>query len=380
MRLALVQAGLGAGGAERVVSLIAADRCARGDEVHVLAFVASGEKSYFPLPPEVVVHRLGDATGEHQRPGIWGSLGRVRKLRAELQTLQPDLVVSFLTKINTLSLLATTGLDVPTVISERNNPQVQQKHILWRLVEPMVRGRATRLVLQTTAILQTIPQSLRDRAEVICNPCDAGEQRAGPPPSAGARRIVAVGRLVEQKGFDMLVDAFAEAASAFPDWSLTIHGDGPERERLQERIDKREMQGAIHLAGVTRKPGEWIEGASVFVLSSRYEGFPNVLIEAMAARIPVIATRCDFGPDEIIEDGVSGLLVPVDDPDALAAALRQMMADAELRASLSASGRLAVARFSTEAIMAQWDACFRRALRDHRSRTRAFPTPAGEKG
>ncbi len=379
MRLALVQAGLGAGGAERVVSLIAADRCARGDEVHVLAFVAPGEKSYFPLPPEVVVHRLGDATRERRRPGIWGSLGRVRKLRAELQALQPDLVVSFLTKINTLSLLATTGLDVPTVISERNNPQVQQKHILWRLVEPLVRGQATRMVLQTTAILQTIPQPLRDRAEVICNPCDAGEQRAGPPPSAGVRRIVAVGRLVEQKGFDLLVDAFSEVASAFPDWSLTIHGEGPERERLQERIDKREMQGAIRLAGVTRRPGEWIEGASVFVLSSRYEGFPNVLIEAMAAGIPVIATRCDFGPGDIVGDGVSGLLVAVDDVDALAAALRRMMADAELRASLPPSGRLAVARFSTEAIMSQWDTCFRRALRDHRSRTRAFPTPAGEK-
>lgn len=378
MRMVLVQAGLGAGGAERVVSLIAADRCARGDEVHLFAFVGPEEPSYFPLHPGVVVHRLSDPTARIARLGVGRSVRRIARLRAELQRLRPDLVVSFLTKVNILSLLATRTLDIPTVISERNNPQAQAKHFLWRIVEPLVQNRATRLVVQTSAILETVPMPLRERAEVIANPCDAGERDA--TQTSGERKIVAVGRLVDQKGFDTLIEAFAKVAGAFPEWSLSIYGEGPDRARLQDRIDALRLTGAVRLRGISDTPGEWTRDAALFVLSSRYEGFPNVLIEAMAAGIPAIATRCDFGPSEIIEDSVSGLLVPVDDTEALAAAMRPLMGDGALRLALSQAGRRAVERFSTEAIMAKWDACFRQALRDHASKAPALALHAGERG
>ncbi|MBM3094299.1 glycosyltransferase [Ensifer sp. T173] len=363
MRLALVEAGLGAGGTERVVSLIVKDRHARGDEVHVFAFSSDEDDIYFSLPSGVTVHRLPDAReGPFSRSSI-KTVNRILRLRAELRKLRPDVVLSFLTKINIVSLLSTRGLGIPVLVSERNNPGAQPKHFLWNMIEPLVLSQAHRLIMQTEAISKTLPTSLRTKAVVIGNPCDRNRIRK---PTRRALRVVAVGRLVDQKGFDTLIEAFANVCAEVPEWCLTIYGEGPDRHQLQERIRARHMQDRISLAGVTAKAGSWIDDAALFVLSSRYEGFPNVLMEAMAAGLAVISTRCDFGPAEIIEDGVSGLLVPVDDVDSLAAALKLLMLDESLRGSFAEAGYQTVLRFSTETIMAKWDSCIRQVTAANR--------------
>jgi len=352
MRIAIVQAGLSAGGTERVVSLLAADRCRRGDEVHLFAFVDANEESYFELDPAIVIHRLPNRDAS-QKTGWFTTLRRIASLRAEFKRLKPDLVVSFLTKINILCLLASIGLGLRVVISERNNPEVQKKHVAWRLISAAVLPQADRLVMQTDAIVSTLPSGLKKKAVVIGNPCDRSVNAAAP---AETFRLVAVGRLVEQKGFDMLIDAFARVAEHFPGWTLTIYGEGSDRGPLERQVGALGLVGRVMLPGVTARAGDWIGAASVFVLTSRYEGFPNVLIEAMAAGLPVISTDCDFGPAEIIAPGVSGLLVPVDDVAELAAALSRLMADAGLRRRLGEAAQAAATRFSQQAIMDKWDA------------------------
>jgi glycosyltransferase involved in cell wall biosynthesis len=354
MRLALVQAGLGAGGTERVVSLLAADRCRRGDEVHLFAFVREEEKSYFALHPNVTVHKLvEDEASRLSKFGFVRSLRRVFILRAEFKNLQPTLVVSFLTKINILCLLAAKNLGIRVIISERNNQNAQKKHFAWRLVSGVILRWADRLVMQTDAILTTLPDTLRRKAFVIGNPCQAtdGHKNQG----TETFRLVAVGRLVEQKGFDTLIKAFAKIATEFPAWTLTIFGEGPDRGLLQSQIDALDLRDRVKLDGITERPGEWARDASLFVLTSRYEGFPNVLIEAMAAGRPVVATDCDFGPSEIIESGVSGLLVPVDDVAELASAMACLMRDNALRQKMGRLARETSARFSMQEIAEKWN-------------------------
>jgi glycosyltransferase involved in cell wall biosynthesis len=285
--------------------------------------------------------------------GWFTTLRRIASLRTELKRLKPDLVVSFLTKINILCLLATLGLDMRVVISERNNPKIQKKHIAWRLVSAAVLPQADRLVMQTDAIVGTLPPVLRRKAVVIGNPCDRSVSSGDEPETF---RLVAVGRLVEQKGFDTLIDAFARVAERFPGWTLTIFGEGSDRGALERRVAALGLGGRVTLPGVTARAGEWVAAASVFVLASRYEGFPNVLIEAMAAGLPVISTDCDFGPAEIIEPDLSGLLVPVDDVAELAGAMARLMADASLRRRFGEAARATAARFSQQAIMDKWDA------------------------
>lgn len=360
MKVAIVQAGLSAGGAERVVNLLAEDRRARGDQVHVFAFAQPEEESYFSYHPSIVIHRLADS--QHRilnGLGVVRSMHRLLILRAAFKSLRPDVVISFLTKINVLTLIATLGLDLPTIISERNNPQLQQKHWFWRVISELIIRKADALVMQTLAITKTLPDRLRQKAVVIANPCRVS---ATVGISNHSDLVVAVGRLVEQKGFDTLTQAFALLAAEFPSWSLKIYGDGPERGCLQNKIISLSLEDRIFLPGVTEQPGQWVDGASIFVLSSRYEGFPNVLVEGMAKALPVVSTDCPFGPSEIIEPNISGLLVPVDDADKLAAAMRQLMKDESLRGKMGASAQKAISKFAFETIMDKWDACIRDVL------------------
>lgn len=191
MRLAIVQAGLGAGGTERVVSLLAADRCRRGDEVHLFAFVGEQDKSYFALHPKVTVHRLvEDGASRLSKLGFVRSLRRVVVLRAEFKQLQPTLIVSFLTKINILCLLAAKNLGIRVIISERNNPKAQKKHAAWRLVSGIILRQADRLVMQTDAIVKTLPDTLRKKptlSEILARSSEIRARRPMPTKTMAMR-------------------------------------------------------------------------------------------------------------------------------------------------------------------------------------------------
>jgi glycosyltransferase involved in cell wall biosynthesis len=187
---------------------------------------------------------------------------------------------------------------------------------------------------------------------VIPNPVDL----PSPPPRAGeGRTLVAVGRLVDQKGFDLLLPAFARIAGVHPDWNLVIWGEGSGRAELEALRDRLGLADRVRMPGLTRHPGEWVEDAALFVLSSRFESFGNVVTEAMAAGLPVVVTDCPWGPGEIVRHGVDGWLVPPEDVDALAGGLDRLIGDPTLRARLAAAAKRNVRRFARDNVMAMWD-------------------------
>ena len=133
-------------------------------------------------------------------------------------------------------------------------------------------------------------------------------------------------------------------------------GQGPERGALEAQIAKLGLSGQARLRGLSAQACSWLHDADIFVLSSRYEGFPNVLGEAMAAGLPVAAVDCDFGPADMVEHARSGLLVSSDDENALAAAIETLIADPQLRAQLGQAARQAMQRFEASRVLRQWDA------------------------
>ena len=359
MRLLLVQGGFGAGGAEKVMASLANHRAGRGDQVHVAAMAMPSAGPFFAYDPAVRLHVI--ASG----PGLLRHPVRARGIRRLIRQTDPDLVVSFLTKVNCLTLIAALGTGVPVVVSERNNP-ARQSGRSWRRLQAALLPRAAGIAMQTRDAAADLPRAAARRARVIANPCSPVAFAPAPPSSRC--RFVAVGRLEHQKGFDRLIRAFAALP---PDLAaeLTIFGTGPLGDSLQQQIRSIGATGRIRMAGQAASPSAWLGAGDVLVLSSRFEGFSNVAAEAATSGLPVVAFDCPFGVRDIIEDGVNGLVVPDGDIGGLTAAMQRVATDAPLRVRLSQSAQPVVSRLDPARILAQWDALIADAASRPRRRT-----------
>ncbi|HEX6446881.1 MAG TPA: glycosyltransferase, partial [Streptosporangiales bacterium] len=173
-----------------------------------------------------------------------------------------------------------------------------------------------------------------------------------------AKVVVAAGRLTRQKGFDMLVDAFARVHEEHPDWQLRIYGQGSLRGALTERIERHGLTGHVRLMGSTRRFEQALRAGSMFVLSSRYEGLPMTVLESMTQGVPVVAFDCHTGPADIVTHGTDGLLVPPERPDELARAMCELIADPDRRRRLGANAYASVARFTAPNVGRRWDRLF----------------------
>lgn len=170
------------------------------------------------------------------------------------------------------------------------------------------------------------------------------------------KRVIAVGRLDYQKGFDRLIQAWqlVQHTGRFTGWKLDIYGQGEWQEMLQQMIDKAELQNTVCLNRPTKQIGEEYVKSDMLVMSSNYEGFPMVMIEAMACGLPVVSFDYKCGPKDIIQTGINGLLVPNGDIQALADAMMKVMEDEAYRKMLSLNARKVVDTYSEQAVMAQW--------------------------
>lgn len=360
VRITLVIASMACGGSERVMSTLANWWAAKGWQVTLLTFDGADGPCCYDLHPAVAYQPLDiqGLSGDHIRGRR--SLRRFRVLRWALRASRPQAIVAFVDKTNVLTLLANLGSGVPVVISERVSPNDWPIGALeWRLLRRLTYPHAAGLVVQSRRALADYPPPWRRRARVIPNPavarCGTTVPRRADAGVGRGRTLVAMGRLTPQKGFDLLLRAFAEVAPCHPDWSLTIWGDGYERGTLEALRDGLGLRDRASFPGLTREPARRLAASNLFVLSSRFEGFPNVLCEAMACGLPVVSFDCPTGPAEIIRDGIDGVLVPPGDAVALAAALDRLMSCPAARHRLAARAPEILDRFSPERVMGMWD-------------------------
>ncbi|MDA0633550.1 glycosyltransferase family 4 protein [Nonomuraea sp. MCN248] len=170
--------------------------------------------------------------------------------------------------------------------------------------------------------------------------------------------VIAVGRLVRQKGFDYLIQAFASIAGEHPDWEVRVFGTGPSEDKLRERIEEAGLTGRFRLMGRTEKIHEEMAAASIYALSSRIEGLPMAMIEAMGHALPVVAFDCPTGPADVLTNGVDGVLVPPRDPAALGAELSRLMGDLDTRRRLGTAAAETARSYSPEVVMPLWERLF----------------------
>ena len=290
---------------------------------------------------------------------IRNNVGRLLGLRRVLRERENCTVVSFGTETNCLVLLASMGLGQRVLVSERCDPKFVPDRRVWRILRRLLYPIASAVVVQTQAARTFF--SRNSRVAVIHNPVIASESAYDRSPvvhdDALSKRpfMLAIGRLARQKGFDLLISAFGEIAVSHPEWSLLILGEGKERQALEDQISRLDLAHRVRLPGVVPEPVRIYRQADLFVLSSRFEGFPNVLCEAMACGLPVISTDCPSGPGEIICNGVDGVLVPPEDVEQLAQAMSRLMTDGHMRRALGARASKISNRLHVDTIMAQWN-------------------------
>ena len=365
MKLLILIHSLSGGGAERIASTIANHWSCVGWNVTVLTLSGDLMDTYAVLP---AVNRIRLGMTAESRGLLLGLLGNLRRalaVRRILRSTRPDVALSMLTTSNVLLAVAAIGLlGIRTIGSERVHPPQVPIGRTWGLLR-----RYAYCLLDAVVVLASESASwLRKntnarRVRVIQNPTTwpLPVQVPTVAPEAfvqpGRKLVLAVGRLVEQKGFPDLLGAFKMCAREFPEWDLVILGEGALRRELESCVADG-LAGRAFLPGRAGNMGDWYKRADLYILSSRFEGFPNALAEAMAYGVPAISFDCDTGPRDIIRNGVDGLLVPNGNQVALKEAMALLMRDFALRQRMAERATEVRERFATTRIMAQWGDLF----------------------
>jgi GalNAc-alpha-(1->4)-GalNAc-alpha-(1->3)-diNAcBac-PP-undecaprenol alpha-1,4-N-acetyl-D-galactosaminyltransferase len=358
VKLLFFIASLQCGGAQRVSVTLCNHWAERGWDVTLATFDDGAHPPFFPLAPgvrHVALDLIERSTGVVR--SVINNVRRVRKLRSFVAERRPDLVLSFIDGTNVLVLLAAVGTGIPVVVSERTDPAQHPVSRPWRILRRLTYPWARAIVLQTKGAAAHFPASWAPRIAIGPNPVPKVSPRASAAgaPGGGTHRVIGMGRLGKEKGFDLLVRAFASVATTRPEWELTILGDGPERGALSAEVARSGVSSRISLPGWEADAVAVLERSDLFVLSSRYEGFPNALCEAMACGLPVVAFDCPSGPAEIVRDGIDGLLVPAENERALSEAMERLISDPQARQRMGAKAAEVSDRFSLERIASLWE-------------------------
>ena len=351
-KVMLVIASLSSGGAERAMTQLADTLVGQAVEVHLVTWAGLASTDFYPMDPRVHRHKF---SSDSARPGLVGRLARgmlvIKYLRGLIRLIGPDCVLSFIDQSNVLTLVATSGLAVRVVVAERIDPRVNDTlGNGWALARWVTYPRAHLVVAQTDAVARWMARRWRVRTAVIPNFLRSLPQ----PMNERQPYLISVGRLVPQKAFEVSIQAFASITERHPEWRYVILGEGPCREDLMNMCHRLGVYERVHFVGVVDNVEDWLAKAAIAVQPSRFEGFPNAVMEAMGMGVATISTDCPSGPADLIEHMHNGMLVQIDDVPAVAHAMELLMSDPVLRKSLGSRAMSVRETLSPRRIMAKW--------------------------
>lgn len=342
------------GGTERVLAALAKAWAQNGHNVRIVETDGAACEPFYRIPDNIRRVRLDLGGASHGRgAAIINNIRRIVSLRRVLRNDDTDVVISFLTEQNIVTILAALGTSLPVIVSERTDPYTARKPFVWRALRWLTYRCADRVVVLNQRASRYFSSSAR--TTVIPNPVVVSDNkhRKERDPT-----VIGLGRLVNSKRFDVLISAFAAIAPSHPGWQLTIMGDGPERRRLEDKAENFHVMDRVSFLGSVAYPEIELGRAAIFVSCSELEGFPMALCEAMAGGLPVVAAKYNESIEEIVENEWNGLLVPPDDIDATSRAILRLIEDEALRKRLGRNARASMERFRPQRVLNLWSRLF----------------------
>ena len=386
--------GLCIGGAERVICNLAEYFYGEGYRVTMVTKVRD-EKEYELNPG--IKRVIADITPEEETASrIRNLFARIAKLKRIWKEVKPDVIVSFIRKNNLMAIASAAPLGIPVIVSVRSAPERELKGFGFKTISFLLFRQAAGVVLQTREAYDFFPGYIRAKAVVLPNSINPdflkeseklalernsdinGASNEKPEKvaventnsiceepmvidsrvvfSKREKKIITVGRIDDNKNQRMLVEAYAKIAGHYPEWSLELIGDGSGRQALEEYVSTLPCKDRISFTGAVDDVAKRMSEASIFVLPSKIEGMPNALIEAMVMGMACISTDCPCGGprDLIAADESNGILVPVDNVDAMAMALKRLITNDTLRQIMGENARKIIATLHPDMVNKQW--------------------------
>ncbi|WP_084021913.1 MULTISPECIES: glycosyltransferase family 4 protein [unclassified Lebetimonas] len=353
MKLLFIISSLSSGGAERVMSILA-NKFVETREVVIVTMAKTD--SFYPLHKNIKHIKLDLLKNSNNIfQSAMNNLYRIKAFVKIFKKENPDVIISFMTHTNILAIIASKIARKKIIISERIAYDYYGSKIL-NIIRRFVYPFSDAFITQTYADLKNY--SFLKHSYVIYNPI---ETESFDTNIKKQNIVLGVGRLDKQKGFDNLIKAYSKLNT---NWKLYIAGEGNERKNLEKLIKNFNLEEKVILLGKRKDIFEWYKKASIFVLSSKKEGFPNVLIEAMAFGCAVVSFDCPYGPNEIIENGVNGILVENQNIEKLAFSIQKLIDDENLRKKLSKEAMKVREKYSIERIVNKWENIIKKVVNE----------------
>ena len=359
IKIVFLVIGMYSGGAERVISNLA-NHYVRDNNVTIISCMQC--KSEYPLDAKITYYCLDASKEDRYKNKPVRLIARRKALIQILKNIQPDVTISFLPEPCMIAVLAGRKFTGKLIVSERDDPATLYGHGLTSRIFNLVYGKADGFVLQTQGAYDYFNTRTVKKATIIPNPLNPVYLDVHFQPEKN-KTITMVGRIERKKNYVLAINAFAKIADKYQGWKLAIYGSKTDTVEIEKLIARLDLRDRIELCGRIDDVKSVLLTAGVYLLSSDYEGMPNALMEAMACGAPSISTDCPCGgPNDLIEDGVNGLLVSVKDVDALASALDRLISDREYANRLGENAMEIAERLNPKRIYSMWDECINSVL------------------
>ena len=352
-KISFIIGALSPGGAERVISTLSNQLIEKYD-ITIITFIKS--TPFYSLDNRIKVMYCEDTipTPNSFLDSLKLNYHLTKRVSKIIKQEKINIAIGFITSANIIAIIASKINKIPCIISERNNPIIVKVSKFWSTLRLLFYPMTSKIVLQTNGVKLFYLNKIKEhKMVVIPNPISSKLALLENKDIRKEKIILTVGRLEPHKCQDLILKAFKNIETK--GWKLIIVGIGPQEKQLKEYVKNNGLENKVEFTGKIKQIENYYNKAGMFVFASRYEGYPNVIIEAMSFGIPTISSNCDFGPSDIISDGENGYLFPVDNQVELEKKITLLIDNQEIREKFAKNARSNTKKFQNKIVTKQWE-------------------------